>query len=374
MMGVILVSIDNIKQHKQMMHSRYGRSDDLIGLTQFGTTLVALALLWWGAVVSATVSWWFIVLAVPLITMFSLRVFAMLHECGHGTLFRSRFLNGAAGFVLGVLSGMPQYVWSRHHAYHHATNGNWEKYRGPYTTLTVDEYAALSPAKQRMYRFKRSIAVAPLAGFIYLIFNPRLTWIVGTIGLVRHILRGSLTRPRMSLRQLAAGYQTRCWKNAREYRHMLWNNVVLLGWWALMCWSCGTALFFTIYLPSISIAGALGIVLFTVQHNFEGSYATDTAHWDQDMGAIHGTSYLVLPPWLNWFTVNMGYHHVHHLSPGIPGYHLAECHKDFAHLFTGVARIRLSGILHAWSCILWDTRTHRIIPMAKYASFGLVGG
>jgi omega-6 fatty acid desaturase (delta-12 desaturase) len=335
-------------------------------LTQFLTTLLAQALLWYVAVRYASTSYWIVVLAIPLITMFSLRGFAMMHECGHGTLFRSIFANRAGGFILGVLSGMPQYVWARHHAYHHTTNGNWEKYRGPYTTLSVDEYAAMSPGQQAFYRFKRHIAVAPLAGFIYLIFNPRLTWMLGTVGLLKHVVRSKLADPRVPLWKHVASYQTRYWKNPREYRHMCWNNIVLLSGWAVMCWACGTALFFTIYLISISLAGGLGILLFTVQHNFEHSYATDTAHWDHEMGAIKGTSYMVLPPWLNWFTVNMGYHHVHHLSASIPGYNLAACHREFGFLFEEVSRLRLSGILHAWGCILWDRRAERIISVAEY--------
>ena len=137
-------------------------------------------------------------------------------------------------------------------------------------------------------------AAAPLAGFIYLIFNPRFTWLKGTIGLLIHTVRQKLAQPGVSLRAHAASYQTRYWKSAREYRHMLWNNLVLLSIWALMCWVCGTAVFFSIYLLSVSIAGGAGIVLFTVQHNFEHSYASDNAHWDPDTGAIEGTSFLVL--------------------------------------------------------------------------------
>ena len=99
-------------------------------------------------------------------------------------------LNRIFGFLLGVIAGMPQYVWSQHHNYHHAHNGNWDKYRGPYTTLSVDEYAALSPGQQRLYRYKCSIAGAPLAGFIYLIFNPRFTWLKGRLGLLWHVSAG----------------------------------------------------------------------------------------------------------------------------------------------------------------------------------------
>jgi omega-6 fatty acid desaturase (delta-12 desaturase) len=101
-------------------------------------------------VLTVAVSSWLTIVAVLLISLFSLRVFALMHECGHGSLFRTPRFNHAFGFLLGVVSGMPQYVWSRHHSYHHAHNGNWEKYRGLYTTLSVDEYAAMTESRQRL--------------------------------------------------------------------------------------------------------------------------------------------------------------------------------------------------------------------------------
>ena len=151
-------SIRRIKEQKRAIIRRHARADDVKGLTQVLTALASLALLWWVAVLSVHVSHWLTVAAVLLISLFSLRVFVLMHECGHGSLFRTQWLNRAFGFLLGVVAGMPQYVWSKHHNYHHAHNGNWDKYRGPYTTLSVDEYAALTDAQQRRYRGKCSIA------------------------------------------------------------------------------------------------------------------------------------------------------------------------------------------------------------------------
>jgi acyl-lipid omega-6 desaturase (Delta-12 desaturase) len=347
------------------MIGRYGKSDNLRGFVAVATTLVPLAFLWSLAVLFGRTSPWVVVAAMPLLVLFTLRVFALMHECGHRSLFRSVALNRWNGFILGVISGMPQYVWAQHHNYHHANNGNWDKYRGPYATMSVDEYAALSPGQQRFYRCKCSIAAAPLAGFIYLIVNPRLTWIKGTVGLWVHIAKGKLGGSGASVRELCASYQTRYWKNSKEYRHMLWNNLVLLSVWAIMCWLFGAGLFFTIYVLSVSIAGGLGIVLFTVQHNFEHSYATGCETWDYDLGAIEGTSFLVLPGWLNFFTANIGYHHIHHLSSSIPSYRLVECHNEYQHLFQTVVRIRLSEVCGAMKCILWDIRAHRIITLAE---------
>jgi acyl-lipid omega-6 desaturase (Delta-12 desaturase) len=348
------------------MISRYARSDDVIGSIQVVTTLIPFVLLWWGAVHWARSLPWLTAVLMVLISLFTLRAFGLMHECGHGSLFRSCQLNRMVGFLLGVLSGMPQYVWAQHHNYHHAHNGNWDKYRGPYTTLSVDEYAGLTGAQQWLYRFKCGVTAAPLAGFIYLIFNPRFTWIKGSLGLVLHLIRQKLARPDRSLREHMAGYETRYWKSVREYRHILVNNLVLLSVWVYMCSACGVALFFFIYLLTVSLAGGAGIVLFTVQHNFEHSYASDNERWDHDTGAIKGTSFLVLPAWLNWFTINIAYHHIHHLSANIPNYRLVKCHEEYQHLFSEVTRVKLSEVLCALDCILWDTRTQRIISIAEH--------
>jgi acyl-lipid omega-6 desaturase (Delta-12 desaturase) len=359
-------SVRRLKEEKRAIILRYAQADDVQGMTQVLTTLASLALLWWVAVLSVDVSLWLTALATLLISLFALRAFVLMHECGHGSLFRTRSLNRVCGFCLGVIAGMPQYVWSRHHNYHHAHNGDWDKYRGLYTTLSVDEYAAMTGARRRMYRGKCGIAVAPFAGLIYVIFNPRFTWLKGSIGLVNHIVKGKVAQPNLTIKALAAGFETRYWQSKKEYWQMFWNNVALLSIWVLMCWACGTARFFTIYLISTSLAGGVGIVLFTVQHNFEHSYASDSGHWDYDTGAIQGSSFLILPRWLNWFTANIAYHHIHHLSAKIPNYRLVSCHNEYRHLFSDVTRLKLSQIPKALKHILWDTRAQRIISVAEY--------
>jgi acyl-lipid omega-6 desaturase (Delta-12 desaturase) len=157
------------------------------GLAQVLITLTAITVLWWVAVASVEVSLWLTVGAVLALSSFTLRVFALMHECGHGSLFRRRRLNRLFGFVLGVVAGMPQYVWSRHHAYHHTHNGNWQMYRGPYTTRSVNEYNAMTDTQRLVYRSKCSIGLAPVVGFVYLIFNPRYTWLKGTCSLLGHL-------------------------------------------------------------------------------------------------------------------------------------------------------------------------------------------
>jgi omega-6 fatty acid desaturase (delta-12 desaturase) len=356
--------VERVKQEKQALIRRFAQPSDVTGAIQVLTVLVPLVLLWWVASGAVAQSFWLTAVAVVLLSLFNLRVFSLMHECGHGALFRNSWLNRAAGFLFGVLSAMPQYVWSQHHAYHHRHNGNWDKYRGPLATLSVDEYAALSNAQQRRYRRMRHIALAPLGGFAYLVLNPRINWLKGSYGLLIHLLDGKGEGG--TIAQRFARFHSPYWKSPREYSHILWNNLVLLSAWCLMCFAIGSLHFFMIYLISLSFAGGVGIMLFTLQHNFADSYAADTDSWDHDEGAITGTSFLVLPGWLNWFTANIGYHHVHHLSSAIPNYRLVACHEAYAPLFVDVPRLRLSQVPFSLTCILWDKQTQRIISIADY--------
>ena len=355
-----------LKQQKRHIVNQYAHPDSRMGWWQTFSTLLPLAGLWWLAVWGASVSYALTALATLAMSFFLLRAFTLMHECGHDSLFRGAALNRAVGFAFGVVCGMPQYVWAKHHAYHHSTNGNWSKYRGPLATITADEYDALTPKQQRQYSAARRVVMAPLAGFLYLVFNPRFTWIKGTAQLAWHVARGVWRQPRVPLKTHAAQFKTGYWKTGAEYRHMALNNLVLLSLWVGMSWLMGPLLFFTVYLVSTSLSGAAGIVLFTVQHNFEHSHATGDQGWDYDRAALEGTSFLILPGWLNWFTTDIGYHHIHHLSARIPNHRLAACHAENRALFAGVKRLGLRDVHAALQCILWDTRASRIVSVAAH--------
>jgi omega-6 fatty acid desaturase (delta-12 desaturase) len=355
-----------LKELRRSLADRHARLDNLKAFDQVLTTLLPLAALWYGAKLSAGISLWLTAGIVALMSLFLVRVFVLMHECGHGSLFRTARLNKVFGFVFGVVSGMPQYVWSRHHLHHHSTNGNWDKYRGPLNVITIDAYAAMTARQQRKFRNARNIRLVPFAGFLYLIFYPRFNWLRGSVSLVRHIISRKIAEPGLSIKAHALDFKTPHWSSAREYWHMFWNSIVLIALWGLMARAVGPLLFLVCYIISVSLAGGAGILLFTVQHNFKHSYASPDAGWDLNLAAMEGTSFLVLPRWLNWFTANIGYHHIHHLSARIPNYCLAKCHDENQHLFSRVTRIRLCQIPRAFRCILWDTHLHRIISVAEY--------
>ena len=355
-----------LEQRKRAIIDAHVRPADSRGWMEVLTTLVPLAALWVVAVQGARVSSWVTIAMTMLIGLFVLRAFVLMHECGHGSLFRSGRLNRVFGFAFGVIVGMPQYVWSRNHQYHHSTNGDWEKFRGVLNTCSVDEYEGWSLRRRRSYRRARNIWTAPFAGLMYLIVYPRLNWLAGTVGLLCQALATKSANPAVPMADIVAGYKTKCWDSVRSYRHMTWNNIAVCGLYVVLSWLLGTVLFFSIYAVSVALAGAAGIILFTVQHNFEHAYATDSTQWDADRGALQGTSLLVLPGWLNWVTANIGYHHVHHLSAAIPGYHLVACHRQYQHLFTDVRRISLRQIPAHLKCILWDRDAARIISIVDH--------
>jgi omega-6 fatty acid desaturase (delta-12 desaturase) len=361
-----MISPDRLKREKTSLVSKYGASSNTAASMQLANTVVPYLIVFYLALVSVTVSYWLTAALTGLLALFTLRLFVLLHDCGHNSLFRSPVLNKVFGFILGIFCGMPQYVWSSHHAYHHATNGNWNKYRGALSILSTEEFAQLSPRQQKTYRYSRNILNAPFAGLLYFIFNPRYTWALGSLQFLVYVLKTKALHRERPLKEIAGEFKTRYWKTSTEYWHMFGNNVALLSLWGVAIAYFGAATFFTVYLISLSLAGAGGLILFTVQHNFEDAYASDDAHWNYYQAALEGTSYLVLPKFLNWFTADIAYHHIHHLSAQIPNYNLARAHRENAHLFDGVRRIKLTEITDAMRHILWDTAGQKLVSLRQY--------
>jgi acyl-lipid omega-6 desaturase (Delta-12 desaturase) len=336
---------------------RFATPSDLCGALQMVSVLMPIALLWCVIWQTWLDSPWLDAAATACLSLFLLRGFVLMHDCGHHSLFRSKRLNRAAGFLLGVLAGLPQQVWAENHRFHHVTNGNWARYRGPMNVASVSDYLAMSTRARRRYRLARDILLAPVAGCLYFLVNPRLNWLRASV----HLLRRRLGRGSAS----AAAAAPRYCASMTHYRHMLWNNLALLAIWGAMAWAVGPWPFFVCYVVSGSLAGGYGIVLFTVQHNFEHSYASADAGWDRDEAALRGTSFLVLPRWLNWITADAAYHHVHHLCASVPNYRLAACHEEHALLFSDVRRVGLFEIPAALKHVLWDRAARRLVSVAE---------
>lgn len=344
----------------------YMKSDDWRATYQILNTIVPYVLLWFLAVKAASISFWLLPPIMVLITLFSVRCFALMHDCGHYSLFSSKRVNRVIGFVLGVINAIPQYPWSRGHAYHHKTNGDWNRYRGPSALLSTEEFAQLSPSAQRRYELLRHPFMIFPGGFFYLAIKPRLALIKGTYDFIGHLLICLKRDPGMGLARIVSSYQSRNWYTTAEFWDLLFNNICVVGGWIFLGYLIGFGFFFSVYSITLTFSAAIFICVFFVQHNFDGSYAHKTAGWDYLLGAIEGSSYLELPTVFKWFSADIGYHNIHHLSEKIPNYNLEACHNQNIHLLTQVKTLRMTNIPDCFKFILWDAAANTLVSIQSF--------
>lgn len=347
----------------------YMKSNDLLATFQVLNTLIPYILLWALAFQLSQVSLWFLPPIAVLLVLFSLRCFSLMHDCGHYSLFTSKKVNRLVGFVLGMINGMPQYWWARDHAYHHKTNGDWERYRGIGDFLSTDEYALLTSKDQRLYGLIRHPWMTLPGGLFYLAFKPRLILIAGIYDLVRDAWSQRKTRTDWQLSSLLDTHQSKYWGSAAEFWDVLLNNVCVISSWLILCHFLGTSFFLGLYSVVLAFSAAIFIMVFFVQHNFEGAYAHKTEGWSYVAGAIEGSSYLEMPAILMWFTADIGYHSIHHLSEKIPNYNLKACHQANSHLLSKTKRLKIKDILNCSKFILWDADSDQLISIDHASEF-----
>ena len=302
-----------------------------------------------------------------LVVLFLSRSFSLMHDCGHLSLFRSKRANRIAAFALSIFHAMPHYPWSRGHDFHHKYNGNWDQYRGPSALTTVEKYQEKSGFSKACYRALRHPFLLFPGGFYYLVIKPRVTLF---LGLIEFVIKGLGGRVVESMSGGSAGshpfvprYHSKFFYAKGEAYDALANTLVLFSAWYLIGRAIGYCHFFVLYFLVMSVSAALMIAVFFVQHNFPDSYASDEKNWSYFKGAIEGSSFLQLPRLLDWFTADIAYHHVHHLSERIPNYRLRDCHAANASKFRGVNRLYLSQVATCFSFILWDRERCKLVAV-----------
>jgi len=148
--------------------------------------------------------------------------------------------------------------------------------------------------------------------------------------------------------------------NKRERESVHWMNLALLIMAIVLSAIFGVGHYLLIQFTAMAVAGGAGFWLFYVQHQFEGAYWEREDEWDYATAALQGSSFYKLPKILQWFSGNIGYHHIHHLSAKIPNYNLERCHK--AHeIFNGVKPITLLSSLKSLNFRLWDEARRKLV-------------
>lgn len=311
----------NIKTLKKEV-APYEKSTTKESVWQLINTLGPFFLLWFLAYESLSVSYWLALVPIILAAGFLTRIFIIFHDCTHFSFFKSRKVNRAVGTAMGIMTLFPFDQWGHDHAVHHATSGNLDKRgTGDIWTMTVEEYRAATLKTRLAYRFYR---------------NPFVMFILGPIYVF--LLKNRFNR-----------------KNARkkERNNTYFVNLVLVVLVTLFCVTLGWLPFLLVQGSIFMISGAFGIWLFYVQHTFEDSYFEEDKEWEYVLAAVEGSSFYKLPKAIQFLTGNIGYHHVHHLSPRVPNYKLEEAHNNTKPL-QNVPTISLMTSLSSIKFKLWD--------------------
>ena len=311
---------------------KYNRPDLRKSIWQICNSLIPYIFMWYLMYRSLEYSYWITILLTVLASGFLIRIFIIFHDCGHRSFFKSKQANNIIGAIMGIISLTPYYKWHHQHWIHHATSGNLDKRGiGDVWTMTVDEYLKSSTWDRFIYRAFRN-------PFIMFIFGPFLI-----------IIFNRLSRKKMT---------------SMERWNVYLTNIIIILIAVMISLLIGIKAYLLIQLPLIMISHSIGIWLFYIQHQFDDVEWDREKNWDYKISAVNGSSFLRLPAVLQWFTGNIGYHHVHHLSSRIPNYYLAKCHNENA-IFREVKPIKLSETFRALTLGLWDEANRKMISFRK---------
>ena len=316
----------------------YAVADRRRALWQLANTLPPFVALWVLMVATFSPSGgWSLLLLLPVAGLY-VRLFIIQHDCGHGSFFPGAQLNRAVGAVLGLITLFPFAYWRKTHAIHHGTSGNLDRRGlGDIQTLTVREYQSLSAPARLSYRLYRSMPVLLGVGPLYQM-------------LIKHRIPFDLPL---------------AWR--REWASALLNNLALVIAAVVLCWIFGWKAVLAVQLSLMVLAGAAGVWLFYVQHQFERAYWAQSAQWDAQAAAMAGSSFYDLPRLVHWLTGNIGYHHIHHLSSRVPNYRLRECFESDPRL-RAAPRLTLRDSLACARLKLWDEDARRMVGFPRRAA------
>ena len=310
----------------------YSSPNPLMSWWQIVNSVVPYIGLWVLMVYTIDYSIWLTLGLSLLASGFLVRIFIIFHDCGHGSFFKNKTLERIVGIITAFFVFTPYHKWTKQHQIHHQTVGNLDKRGvGDVKTLTVEEYKNLSKGKRLAYRLYR---------------NPFTLFVLSPMFLFTVIMRF----PSDSIS-----------KKFNWYLHLTTVALVLVI--AAMIYFLGLKTFLLIQIPTIYFASAFGIWLFYAQHQFDGTVWARQDKWNYKEIALEGSSYLRLPKILQWFSGNIGFHHIHHLSGKIPNYKLEQCYRENEEF--QIKGMNLWESLKAVNYHLWDEKKGRLVSFRQ---------
>ncbi|MGJ8673046.1 fatty acid desaturase [Rubritalea sp.] len=308
---------------------KYQKPDLAKASWQLVNTLVPFFALWVAMYFVYDISPW---LTIPLMLIgggLGVRIFIIFHDCGHQSFFKSRRANDIWGYITGVLVFTPYRFWHWEHRIHHSTTGDLDgRAEGDVWTMTVKEYEESTWSMRMLYRLVRNpfilFTVSPM--FLFMIWY-------------RFSVKKASRKDRLSV---------------------LWTNLGIAFMVAVGCFIFGWQKYLILQLGLSFVANSAGIWIFYVQHQFEDVYWARNEEWNFAAAALEGSSFYKLPKILQWFSGNIGFHHIHHLSSRIPNYRLEECHNSEP-LFQQVPAMTLRSSLACLKYRLHDEENGRLV-------------
>lgn len=297
---------------------------------QIVNTFVPYIGLWVLIIYSLSISYWITAFLILLAAGFLVRLFIIFHDCGHGSFFKSQKANKIVGMIFGTLAFTPYYKWHNQHLKHHASVGNLDQRGvGDVWTMTKEEYEAADKKKQFEYRLYRHPLIMFGIGPLYVfLFTNRVS---------------------------------KSWMTPKEKRNVYFTNIALLVIFVGMSLAIGFTTFVVLQLLILYIAAISGFWLFYLQHQFEDVTWVRGKDWNYRALAMEGSSYVKFPGILQWFSGNIGFHHIHHLNSGIPNYHLSKCYRENS-IFREIKPITFIDSIKTLRLRLWDEKQQKLVP------------
>ncbi len=331
-MATILTDAEKTKKLRKDV-APFAKAERRKSIMQMVNTLAPLLIAWVAGFYLLQFSPWLTVACSVVAAGFVVRTFIIFHDCTHGSFFKSKKANDYVGFVTGVLTSFPYEKWKREHTIHHATSSNLDKRGiGDIDMLTIDEYMEKSKLGRFGYRLYR---------------NPLVMFGLGPIYMVLILNRFNRSDAK---------------KKERINTHL--TTVTMVAVLGSLVWLTSWQAVLLVYGVTLFIAGALGIWLFYIQHTYEDSYFEYNEEWDYVKAAVEGSSYYKLPKLLQWITGNIGFHHVHHLSPRVPNYHLEAVHESVTPLQKATT-ITLTTSLESVRYKLYDPEQKKFVTFKE---------